>query len=266
MERSLKWAGAIFVVLVVAFNVGPLVVLVGSSFSDSVILDFPPETLSLRWYEDAMRNDQWLTALGYSAAIATVVAAVSTAVCFLAALVTVRTTFPGKFALEMVAVSPLVLPHAATALVLFRLAGAFGLVGHPGGLVLAHTIMALPFGYLMCVAGLKKVDPSLEEAAMSLGLPPAEVFRRVTLPLAKTAAVGAFLFAFLLSFDEATVALFLRGVDVITLPVAIFNEINDNATPLISAISVLLILLTIAIMWVAKRLVGLQIFYNQREL
>ena len=266
MERFLKWAGILFVAGVVLFNVGPLIVLIGSSFSKSIILEFPPKQWSLDWYAQAFANDQWIAALGYSTVIALFVSAIATVVCFLAALVTVRTHFRGKFVLELLAVSPLVLPHAATALILFRLADSLGLLGDPGGLMLAHSIMAIPFGYLLCVSGLRKVDMSLEEAAMSLGEPPLGVFRTVTLPLTKTAIVGTFLFSFLLSFDEATVALFLRGIDTITLPVAIYNEINDNATPLISAISVLLIVLTILLMWVAKKLVGLQIFINQRDI
>lgn len=250
--------------LVVAFNLAPLIVIVGSSFSGSALLEFPPTSFSLDWYAAALANERWLGALVFSTVVAVVVAALATLVCFLAALVTVRTRFRGRFLFDLAALTPLILPHAATALVLFRLADVFGLLGKPSGIVLAHTLMALPFAYLLCVAGLRKVEPALEEAAMALGAHPITVFRRVTLPLMKTAVTGSFLFCFLMSFDEATVALFLRGINTITLPVAVFMEIQDNATPLVSAISVLLILLTIAIIWVTKRLVGLQLYINQR--
>lgn len=252
------------VALVVVFNLAPLVVIVGSSFSGSPLLEFPPTSFSLDWYAAAFANERWLRALLFSTIVAVIVSALATFVCFLAALVTVRTRFPGRFLFELAALTPLILPHAATALVLFRLAQVFGLLGKPSGIVLAHSLMAVPFAYLLCVAGLRKVEPALEEAAMALGAPPLMVFRRVTLPLMKTAIIGSFLFCFLLSFDEATVALFLRGIDTITLPVAVFMEIQDNATPLVSAISVLLILLTIVIIWITKRLVGLQLYINQR--
>lgn len=265
MQRIFAHAGIAVVALVILFNVVPLVVIFGSSFNDSVLLEFPPRGFTLDWYADALQNSRWFSALLYSVGIGLCVATLATAICFCAALVTVRVHFKGKGILELLALSPLVLPHAATALVLFRLVDSLGLLGDRSGLVVAHLIMMLPFSYLLCVSGLRRVDPSLEEAAMSLGARPLAVFVYVTLPLMKTALAGSFLFCFLMSFDEATVALFLRGIDLITLPVAIYIEIADNASPLISAMSVLLILLTILMVWIAQHVAGLGIFVSQRD-
>ena len=255
--------GAFVVAIVVVFNLAPLVVILGSSLSGNRLLEFPPTSISFKWYELAATSDKLLVSLGLSVFIAVLSAAFVTMICALAALVTVRQRFVGRSFFEFAAIAPLALPHAATALVLLKLAQSFGIVGQPSGFVLAHSIVVLPFGYLLCVAGLAAIDVELEEAAMALGANPISVFGKVTLPLMAPSIIGSFLFCFLMSFDESTVSLFLRGVDVVTVPVAVFMLIQDEANPLVSAISGILIAITVVVLWLTKRAVGLRLFVNQ---
>lgn len=254
-----------FATVVFGFIAAPIVIVVLASFSPNGYLEFPPRGLSLKWYVEVLSSGVWLTAFLTSVALALVAASATTFVCFLAALVTTRKAIPGKSVFETLVQLPMMLPHAALAMALFSLVVLIGLRGAFSGLVAAHLILVLPFVYRPLVNGLRQLDLSVEEAAMTLGANPSLTFRKVTLPLISPALISAFLFSFIISFDEVTVSMFLTGIDLNTLPVKILSDIQNNASPAIAAVSTLLMCLTLGLVLLIDRLVGLRIFIDSRS-
>ena len=249
------WLGAVLL-----FLPAPIVIVVASSFSRTGYLQFPPQALSLRWYTQFLTDETWIRALGVSFAIALVVALLTTAISFLAALATTRRRFRGRDGFELLLLSPLLFPHAAIGVALLSLLSALGWIGRYPGILLAHIILCVPFAYRPIVNSLHKLDLALEEAAMTLGARPAYVFRTITLPLLRPGLVTALLFSFIISFDEVTVTIFLIGPEVITLPTRIFAHIQESASPVVAAISTFLVLVTIVLVVLLQRLVGLELF------
>lgn len=255
----------VFAITVFGFTVAPILIVVLASFSPNGYLEFPPRGLSLRWYVEVLSSGVWLTAFVTSVALALVAASITTSVCFLAALVTTRRTIPGKSVFETLVQLPMMLPHAALAMALFSLVVLIGLRGTFSGLAAAHLILVLPFVYRPLVNGLRQLDLSVEEAAMTLGASPTVTFRKITLPLIRPALISAFLFSFIISFDEVTISMFLTGIDMTTLPVKILSDIQNSASPAIAAVSTLLMCLTLGLVLLIDRLVGLRIFVDSRS-
>lgn len=249
------WVLAVFL-----FLPAPIVIVIISSFSRTGYLQFPPQDLSFRWYEEFLSSEVWLRALGVSFVLAVVVALATTILSFLAALAVTRLKFKGKSAFDVLMLSPLLFPHAAIGVALLGLLAAFGWIGHYAGLLLAHAILCMPFAYRPILNSMRKLDLSVEEAAMSLGAPPRYVFRTVTLPMLRPGLITALLFSFIISFDEVTVTIFLIGPDVVTLPSRIFTHIQESASPVIAAISSFLVGITVLLVIALQRFIGLELF------
>lgn len=256
---------AAFAAVTFAFILAPILVVVFASVTPRGYLEFPPRGLSFRWYAEVLTSWAWGRAFLTSIALATVAATATTFVCFLAALVTTRRKVPAKNTLELLIQLPLLLPHAALAMALFSLILFLGLRGTFLGLVTAHLILVMPFVYAPIVNGLRQHDLSVEEAAATLGADPVTVFRKITLPMIRPALVSAFLFSFIISFDEVTVSVFLIGVDLTTLPVKVLSDIQASASPAIAAVSTMLMLLTLVMVYVINRLVGIRMFVENRS-
>lgn len=246
------------------FILAPILIVIMASFTPRGYLEFPPQGLSLKWYAEVLSSWVWLRAFLISVSLAFVAATVTTFICFIAALVTTRRKVPAKSLFELLVQLPLLLPHAALAMALFSLVLFIGLRGTFMGLAIAHLIVVLPFVYSPIVNGLRQHDLSLEEAAMTLGADPVTTFRKVTLPMIRPALISAFLFSFIVSFDEVTVSVFLIGVDLTTLPVKILSDIQASASPAIAAVSTLLMCLTLAMVYLVNRLVGIRMFVENR--
>ncbi|MCB1465693.1 MAG: ABC transporter permease [Rhizobiaceae bacterium] len=247
------------------FILAPILIVVAASFTPRGYLEFPPQNLSLRWYEEVLFSAVWLKAFAVSLALAFVTAVLTTFICFLAALVTTRQHVPAKGLFELLISMPLLLPNAALAIALFSFVLLLGMRGTFLGLTLAHIIIALPFVYRPIVNGLRQLDLSVEEAAMTLGADPASTFRKITLPLIRPALISAFLFSFIISFDEVSVTVFLIGLDFTTLPVKILSDIQNSASPAIAAVSTMLMFVTLGMVFVIDRLVGLRMFVDYRN-
>ena len=250
----------LWVTAVLVFLPAPIVVVIASSFSRSGYLRFPPQGLSLRWYAAFLTDEVWLRALAVSLSIAVGVALATTCFAILAALATTRRRFRGRSAFELLMLSPLLFPHAAIGVSLLSLLATLGWIGRYPGILLAHAILCVPFAYRPLAAAMRKLDLSLEEAAMSLGAPPAYVFRTVTLPVLRPAIVTALLFSFVISFDEVTVTIFLVGPSAATLPTRIFAHIQESASPVVAAVASVLVLLTVLLVVVLQRFVGLDFY------
>lgn len=247
------------------FLPAPILVVVLSSFAKTGYLTFPPKGVSLRWYEEFLASDAWLMALGISAVIAVFVAILTTALSFLAAFAATRREFRGKTLLNFVILSPLLFPHAAIAVALLGVLSWWSLSGSYAGIAIAHAILCIPFAYRPILNSMQGFDLAYEEAGMMLGATPMQVFRKVTLPILRPGITTALIFSFIISFDEATVTVFLLGPDVITLPTRIFSEIQESGSPVVAAISSALVILSILIVYALKRLVGLEFFVSSRS-
>ncbi len=255
-----RLAYRIWIVAGFAFLPLPIVIVIVSSFSRTGYLQFPQRALSLRWYADFLTSDAWLHALGVSALLALLAAAAVTLVALLAVLARTRLAVPGAGVFDLLMLSPLLLPHAAIGVALLTVLRALGWVGAYPGLLLAHAILCVPFAYRPLMNAARRMDLSMEEAAMNLGADPWFVFRAVTLPLLRPGIVAAFLFSFIISFDEVSVTLFLVGPGVTTLPVRVFTEIQESGSPVVAAISSVLVVMTVALFVVVDRVVGLRLF------
>ncbi len=258
--RNQSFASRLYAAVATGFVFAPLLVIALVSFSPGSFSLFPPQGVSLRWYTEVLGDPQWSAAFARSAGLAFAVAACTIAICLAAAMAVADRKGHATLAFELAVLAPLLLPHAAVAMVFFTLLHGAQLRGTFLGLAFAHVVLAIPFVYRPLVNSLRFRDRSLEEAAMSLGAAPLVVFCRVILPGLRKPLLAAFLFSWMLSFDEVTVSAFLVSLDTVTLPVAILQASQDDAAPLLAAISSLLIGLTIGLMLVVQRFVGLASF------
>lgn len=243
LRRTLERA---LVVLICAGLLAPIVVVVIASFSGDGYLKFPPETLSLQWYRRFLGDPRWRAAIVNSVVIAAMTCALATALGFLAAYAMLRAGFRGKQVLAALLLTPLIVPNIVTAIAVYYVSAPLGLIGHRPWVAVAHTVVALPVVLIIMQAAMQAVDPALERAAMVCGCSRFGAFRRVVVPLALPGVVSSALFAFLTSFDEVVIALFLSGIRGETLPVRIWNSLLLEVEPTIAAVSTLLIAITVA--------------------
>jgi ABC-type spermidine/putrescine transport system permease subunit II len=223
----------------------PIIVVVIVSFSGDGYLKFPPQSLSLQWYDRFLADARWRNALGNSLLVAGMTTVVATGLGGLAAYAMLRAGFAGKKVLLAFLLMPLIVPHIIQALALYFLSSPLGLLGWKPWIALAHAVIALPVVLVILQSALQSVDPNLERAAMIFGCGRAGVLRRVVLPIALPGIISAALFAFLTSFDELMIALFLAGVRSETLPVRIWHSLLLEVEPTIAAVSTLLIGVTV---------------------
>jgi putative spermidine/putrescine transport system permease protein len=242
----------VFSGLVIIFLVAPILVVVLVSFNDTTFLEFPPVRWSLRWYGTLLRSREWREAIWLSLWVAGAVAAVALMLGVPAAYALARGRFLGMRLLEFVLVSPMVVPVIVLALGLYVLFAPLGLIGRPAGLLLAHTVLALPVVVVIVGAAFRRLDASFELAARACGASFLRAFWSVTLPSVRPALISAGAFAFLTSFDEVVLALFLGGPGATTLPKRIWEAVKFELDPSLTAISTLLVGLTLLALLVAE--------------
>jgi putative spermidine/putrescine transport system permease protein len=226
----------------------PIVIVVILAFGGDGYLRFPPNSLSLQWFARFFGNLQWQRALLSSLVIGVIACVVSTTVGFFAAYAFLRVEFRAKKLLLSLLLTPVIVPSIITAIAMYYLAGKLGLIGSYLWLGLCHAVIAMPIVLLILLSALHAVDPNLERAALGLGGSRLLVFRRIVLPIALPGVLSAALFAFLASFDELLISLFLSGVYAQTLPVRIWNTLNLQVEPTIAAVSAFLIGVTTMIL------------------
>jgi putative spermidine/putrescine transport system permease protein len=259
LPNVLLWAYAI---AVFAFLVVPLLVVVPVSFSSGMYLQFPPPGFSLRWYEDYFGDPQWIDATVLSIEIALCVVVLAVAIGALAALAIVRLPFPGIGFVRMVLMTPLIVPSVVVAIAVYSVYVSLHLIGSFLGIVLAHTILALPFTIVLMVAGFQRVDRRLEEASYTMGAGVAWTFRHVTLPILRPSIFAAAIFAFIASWDEIIMVIFIGGGAGTTLPLRMFNYLRTEINPTIAAVSTLLLVFAIVVFATAE---GIRLRGNARR-
>jgi ABC-type spermidine/putrescine transport system permease subunit I len=230
----------------------PIVVIVGVSLNPTKQQVFPPTGLSLRWYEAFLASDQFFRAFFItSIPIALATAVVSTALGVLVAYAIVRREVPFEDELFMYFILPLVVPPALLGLgllVIFNIQ-ALRFVPRFVSITAGHTVITFPFTFLIALTAIQSVDTDMENAARNLGASKFQTFRKVTFPLMRSGIVSGFLLAFILSFSDTNVALFLAGGDTVTVPIAIFQYVTFTTSPLVAStatLQILLILLLVA--------------------
>jgi ABC-type spermidine/putrescine transport system permease subunit II len=244
--RRVLWAAALLVVLFLAL---PSFFVIPVSFTAGSFIAFPPEGLSLRWYEVYLGSPGWINATIRSLTAGVLTAALATVLGTAAAFVLVRRRIFGRTAILSLVLAPLVLPRIIIAVGLFYLYARIGLVGTMLGLVLGHTILAVPYVVITVMAVLKTYDERLDHAAWSLGASKWQTLIRITLPQIRGGVVAGFLFAFITSFDDLTIALFVTGGGTATLPRQMWNDLLLQVNPTLAAVStVILVLVTLFIL------------------
>jgi ABC-type spermidine/putrescine transport system permease subunit II len=238
----------LYVAVACLWLVAPIVIVVILAFSGDGYLRFPPTSLSLQWFARFFGNVQWQRALLSSLVIGAIACVVSTTIGFFAAYAFLRSEFRGKKLLLSLMLTPVIVPSIITAIAMYYLAGKLGLIGNFLWLGLCHAVIAMPIVLLILLSALHAVDPNLERAALGLGAGRVRVFCRVVLPIVLPGVMSAALFAFLASFDELLISLFLAGVHSQTLPVRIWNSLNLQVEPTIAAVSAFLIAVTTLIL------------------
>lgn len=242
------------------FLPAPIVVIGATSFAAAGYLKFPPGELSLRWYSEAATDPRWLEAFATSLWIAAVAALATTTIAFAGAYACNRLRPRWLPAFELAVMSPLFFPHAALGVALVNVLAISGHLGTATGIVVAHIVCTLPFAWRPIAVALHRIDPEIVEAAALLGANERRIALGIALPLVRSGLVTALLFTFIISFDEVTVTMFLTGPQVATLPVQIYAFLQEDASPVLAAISTATVVLTLAVVMLLERLIGLEFF------
>lgn len=248
IEKGWHCLHRVFCGAVLLFLIAPILVIIPLSFNSLPFFTYPMDGLSLRWYEEFFLTERWQGALHNSIFIAVTVTLLSTLLGTLAALGLSRPNFPWRTAVTSLLISPLVVPGVITAIAVYFFYADIGLLNSYTGLILAHTMLATPFVVVAVAATLFGFDLSLTRAAAGLGAPPLTVFFKIILPLILPGMISGALFAFITSFDEVVVALFLAGPEQRTLPKVMFSGIREQINPTIIAAATVLILFSIAML------------------
>jgi len=233
---------------VLAFLVVPVIAVIPMSFSSSMVFELIPAAPGLTQYRRFFASPEWMDALGRSVQVALGTTVVATMLGTLAALGLVRIRSRWRTVLEAALISARIVPSIVFAVAAYFVFSLVGVVGTIAGLILAHSVLAFPFVVVLVTSALDGFDRSLEEASQSLGAGPIATFFRITFPQIRLAVFGGALFAFNVSFDEVVVTLFISGVRSKTLPVKVWDAINYEITPILPAISTLIILVSVVLL------------------
>jgi putative spermidine/putrescine transport system permease protein len=248
LQRIWHWVFLAICALIFLFLISPILVIMPLSFSSEPWFTYPLPGLSTRWYDDFFTSERWQTALFNSIFIAVSATALATSLGTLAALGLSRANFPMRSLVMGLIISPMVVPIVITAVAMYFFYADVGLANTFPGIILAHTALATPFVVITVTATLTGFDHSLTRAASGLGAGPITVFRRVTLPLILPGLISGALFAFVESFDEVVVILFVGSPEQRTLPRQMFSGIREQISPTITAVATLLIIFSVCLL------------------
>lgn len=249
--RMARVAHYVFGVMMVLFLVGPLLAVVPLSFSAGSFLSYPMPGLSTQWYSKVFTTGPWMDALTNSLIVGLFSTTLALVLGTAAAFAFSRKNLPASRALLAFMISPMIIPSVISGLGMYFLFSQLGLTSSLAGLVIAHTVLATPFVVITVTATLQAFDMNLLRAAASLGASPLRAFFNVVIPLIAPGLFSGALFAFMTSFDEIVVALFIGGPAQRTLPRQMFDGIRDSIDPSILAMSSFLLLVAIACLLVA---------------
>ncbi|MBP2301191.1 ABC transporter permease [Azospirillum picis] len=247
----------IFHTLVVIFMLAPLVIVCLVAFTPENTLSLPTSGFSLRWFEAVFRHPDFMQSFWNSLWLALLSATLAVGLAVPAALAVTRWDFPGKGFLNALFLSPLIIPHLVLGVAMLRLFAVLGATGSFAWLVAAHMVIVTPYVMRLLIAAISGFDRSVEQAAFSLGASEATVFRRVTLPMILPGVTGGWLIAFINSFDELTMSIFITSPSTVTLPVRMYMYATESIDPMMAAVSALIIGITAVAVLLLDRVYGL---------
>jgi putative spermidine/putrescine transport system permease protein len=258
LNGPLAWLLVLITAAVMVFILAPLLVTVAISVGTSQFAAFPPRGFTLDWYVQVLRDADFQASLGFSTALAVGATAGALALGVPAAFALTRHEFPGRGATAAALLSPLIFPVLITGVALLQMFATLNLNNTPLNMLIAHVLVTTPYVVRTVAASLMLADTTLEDAARTLGAGRWLVFRRITVPqIAPGLAAGA-LFAFMVSFDNFPISLWLADAQHNPVPILIFQRIANVFDPSIAAISTLMILFAMAIVVVMERIIGLR--------
>jgi putative spermidine/putrescine transport system permease protein len=220
----------------------PLVVVMPTAFTETTMIRFPPVGFTMRWFEEVLTSDIWIGAFLKSVRVGIITASIAI-ICGLAvARVQTKTrSVLLKLIIQIIAISPLIIPIVLLGIGIFDVQGRLGLIGTDFGLVIAHAVLCLPLTFLVLVNALQAIDGALEEAAWTMGASSLRTLQSVVFPMILPALVGAFGVSFVTSWDEVVIALLQSGLEK-TLPVTIYSHLRSGITPVVPAIAMIVTL------------------------
>ena len=241
--------------LIFFFLIAPLLVIVPLSFNAVPFFTFTPEMMSLdpsgyslKWYEDFFTNLNWHGAVKNSFIIAIFATLIATTLGTIGALGLSRSAMPYKSAIMALLISPMIVPLIISAAGMYFFYSKIGLSSTHLGVILAHAALGAPFVVITVTATLAGFDQSLIRAAYNLGASPTVTFFRIIVPLILPGVIAGALFAFITSFDEVVVILFVGSYEQRTIPWQMFSGIREQISPTILAVATLLILVSILLL------------------
>ncbi|MGE3872635.1 MAG: ABC transporter permease subunit [Parvibaculaceae bacterium] len=243
MGGGYAWRGATVAAVIVAiFLIAPVLLVFPLSFSSSPFIQFPPAEWTTRWYARLAEDPKWLYAFWSSARVAILAVALAIVFGTAAAILVSRLKGLLRGVLEILLIAPLVIPPIIIAVALYYQFATSPLMGSHELLAFGHALLAMPFVYITVRASLRSFDPNLELAAMGLGASWWTTFRRIIFPALVPGIAAGGVFAFITSFDDVVLALFLTNAHSRTLPRVIYEGARDDIDPAIISVSALLIL------------------------
>jgi putative spermidine/putrescine transport system permease protein len=255
LERTWYYAFRIFCGLVFFFLIAPILVIIPLSFNvepyftyTREMLTLDPDGYSLRWYRDFWNSAAWMNSIRNSAIIGVFATLIATVLGTLAALGLSRREMPFRGLIMGLLISPMIVPLIISAAGMFFFYSSIGLAGTLPGVIMAHAALGTPFVIITVTATLVGFDHSLTRAAASLGASPTTAFRKITMPLILPGVISGALFAFITSFDEIVIVLFLAGVEQRTIPREMWSGIREQISPTILAVATVLVLFSIALL------------------
>jgi putative spermidine/putrescine transport system permease protein len=244
--------------LFVTFMAAPIVVVVWVAFTPEGYLSFPTDRWSLRWFYALARYPEFVTAFWRSLGLGALSSLLAIGISVPAALAIGRHRFRGREAMTTLFMSPLMIPSVVLGIAFLRFFTEIGLGGTFVGLVLSHIVIVTPYALRLTLASAVGLDRAIEHAAISLGASEATVLKRITLPLVLPGLVSGWALAFISSFDEVTMTVFIAAPGTETLPVRMFLYIQDNIDPLVTSVSACVIAVTVLALVVLDRAYGLE--------
>jgi putative spermidine/putrescine transport system permease protein len=244
-------------VVIFAFILAPIVVVIGASFNADSYMAFPPEDFSLRWFETVFQDVSYMSSLWTSVKLGIFSSIFALLIGTIAAYGIERVPTRWRNPLSSFFTSPLQIPTIVLGIALFQLFNGLGIELSFTTLLLGHLILCLPYVIRTVGASLYRFDRSVEEAALTLGANQQKVFIKVTLPLLRPALLASSIFSFVVSFGNLAISMFLTSSKMTTLPIKMFGYVQFSPDPRIAAISTVVIIVTVSIMYLTEKLIGL---------
>ncbi len=249
---------SLYNLIITIIMLAPLVVVILTSFTPTMFYQIPTLHWSLRWYRAIFVSSGYVRGFYLSCELAVLGALISLAIGFFTAFVIVRYDFRSKSLLDTLVMAPIAVPSVVLGLALLQFYVKMNLMDTFFSLLMAHVVITVPYLIKTASASLRAVSRDMELAAMNLGGTWWQSFWYVTMPMVKSGLISGYIFAFLVSFGEVAMTLFIVGSTYQTLPVRMFNYMTDVNTPVIAAISSLLIFISVALMLILNRIFGLK--------